>query len=301
MALERAPTRWRASGRRGCPHDRDARVTADLALAETRRSRASAGAAQRVRDVLPPVVAFLVIVAIWELTVRALNLKQFILPSPLAIAAAWQENLSELLGATLYTLTEVVAGLVIGAVGGILVGASAARFAAVRGSLMPFAIAANSVPIIAFAPIFNNWFGVNSQLSKALIAAVLVFFPVMINTVRGLLNVEPAALELLRSYAAPERTIFRSLRVPNSLPFVFTALRVATTLATIGAIVAEYFASPRGSLGQYIATQSAFLAFERSWAAIIFAAAIGIGLYLLVVGLERLVSPWAAARTVPEH
>jgi NitT/TauT family transport system permease protein len=129
-----------------------------------------------------------------------------------------------------------------------------------------------------------------------MIAAVLVFFPVMINTVRGLLTVDPAALELMRSYAAPESRVFRSVRVPNAVPYVFTALRVATTLATIGAIVAEYFAAPRGSLGQYIATQSAFLAFERSWAAIVFAAAIGIGLYLVVVVAERVVSPWAGAR-----
>jgi len=276
-------------------------VTADLALAESWRQRASAGAGRRARDVLPPIIAFLVIVTVWEVTVRVLNLKQFILPSPLAIAAAWQENLPELVAAATYTLSEILAGLVVGAGAGILVGATAARFGAVRGSLMPFAIAANSVPIIAFAPIFNNWFGVTSQISKALIAAVLVFFPVMINTVRGLLNVDPSALELMRSYAAPERTVFRSLRVPNSLPFIFTALRVATTLATIGAIVAEYFASPRGSLGQYIATQSAFLAFERSWAAIIFAAAIGIGLYLLVVLLERLVSPWAPSRSPSDH
>jgi NitT/TauT family transport system permease protein len=276
-------------------------MTADLELAESWRRRASAGAGRRARDIVPPLIAFLAIVAIWEVTVRALDLKQFILPSPLAIAGAWRENLPELFAAATYTLTEILAGLVVGAVAGILVGATAARFGAVRGSLMPFAIAANSVPIIAFAPIFNNWFGVNSQVSKALIAAVLVFFPVMINTVRGLLTVDPSALELLRSYAAPERTVFRSLRVPNSLPFIFTALRVATTLATIGAIVAEYFASPRGSLGQYIATQSAFLAFERSWAAIIFAAAIGIGLYLFVVLLERLVSPWATSRGVPAH
>jgi len=245
--------------------------------------------------VLPPVVAFLVTITAWEIVVRALNLKQFVLPGPIAIGAAWLENLPELASAAAYTLTEVLAGLALGVTSGILVGAAAARFGAIRGALLPFAIAANSVPIIAFAPIFNNWFGVDSQFSKALIAAVLVFFPMMINTIRGLLNVDPSALELLRSYAAPERTVFRSLRVPNSLPFIFTALRVATTLATIGAIVAEYFASPRGSLGQYIATQSAFLAFERSWAAIIFAAAIGIGLYLLVVGAERLVSPWASA------
>jgi len=275
-------------------------VTADLAMAGSRRQRAAAGAGRRAQDLLPPVVAFVALISIWEVTVRALNLKQFVLPSPLAIAAAWQANLGELVPATLYTLGEILAGLAIGVTTGILVGVTAARFGAVRGSLLPFAIAANSIPIIAFAPIFNNWFGLDSQLSKAMIAAVLVFFPVMINTVRGLLNVDPSALELLRSYAASEATIFRTLRLPNSLPFVFTALRVATTLATIGAIVAEYFASPRGSLGQYIATQSAFLAFERSWAAIIFAAAIGIGLYLLVVALERLFSPWAAARSVDD-
>jgi NitT/TauT family transport system permease protein len=275
-------------------------MTAGLALEGSLRRRTSASAVQRARDLVPPVVAFAVLITVWEVTVRALNLKQFILPSPLAIVAAWQEHFSELVAATAYTLTEIVEGLLIGATAGILVGTLTARFGWVRGSLLPFAIAATSIPIIAFAPIFNNWFGVDNQLSKALIAAVLVFFPVMINTVRGLLTVDPAALELLRSYAAPERTVFRSLRVPNSLPFIFTALRVATTLATIGAIVAEYFASPRGSLGQYIATQSAFLAFERSWAAIIFAAAIGIGLYLIVVGLERVVSPWAGARAVDQ-
>jgi NitT/TauT family transport system permease protein len=274
-------------------------VSAQPALA----GRGAWGARQarrRAGDICPPVVAFALLLTAWEVTVRAFNLKQFVLPSPVAIGTAWVENFDVLSSAALYTLTEVVGGLLIGAVAGILVGMAAARFAVLRGSLLPFAIAANSVPIIAFAPIFNNWFGVDNQLSKTMIAAVLVFFPVMVNTIRGLVNVDPAAIELLRSYAAPESTVFRSLRLPNAVPFVFTALRVGTTLATIGAIVAEYFASPRGSLGQYIATQSAFLAFDRSWAAIIFAAAIGIGLYLLVVGLERLVSPWASARPVRE-
>jgi NitT/TauT family transport system permease protein len=253
-------------------------------------------AARGAGDLVPPAVAFFAAVAIWELVVRAFGLKQFILPSPLAIGAAWLENLPTLVAAATYTFGEILGGLLLGAGAGILVGAMTARFGAVRASLLPFAVAANSVPIIAFAPIFNNWFGLDSQVPKAMIAAVLVFFPVMINTVRGLLAVDPAALELMRSYAASELVIFRRLRVPNSLPFVFTALRVATTLATIGAIVAEYFASPVGSLGQYIATQSSFLAFDRSWAAIIFAAAIGIGLYLFVAGLERLVSPWASVR-----
>ena len=157
---------------------------------------------------------------------------------------------------------------------------------------MPFAVAASSVPILAFAPIFNNWFGLDQQLSKAMVAAVLCFFPVMINTVRGLTNVDARALELLRSYAASEAAVFRKLRVPNSLPYVFTALRLAVTLATIGAVVGEYFAAPRSSLGQYIATYSAFLNFERSWAAIVFACIIGIGLYLIVAIAERVVMPW---------
>jgi len=270
-------------------------VTGEVLVERGWRQRTSAGAAQQARDIAPPIAAFVGLIVVWEVVVRALGLKQFILPSPLAIGAAWVENLPVLVGAAAYTLGEILAGLAIGIIAGIGVGAAAARFSAIRGSLLPFAIVANSVPIIAFAPIFNNWFGSDNQVSKALIAAVLVFFPVMINTMRGLLNVDPAALELFRSYAAPEVTVFRNLRVPNSLPFIFTSLRVATTLATIGAIVSEYFAAPRGSLGQYIATQSAFLAFDRSWAAIIFAAAIGIGLYVLVVGVERVVSPWARA------
>ena len=114
---------------------------------------------------------------------------------------------------------------------------------------MPFAVAASSVPILAFAPLFNNWFGLDQQLSKAMIAAALCFFPVMINTVRGLTTVDPAAVELLRSYAASETQVFRKLRVPNALPYIFTALRLAATLATIGAVVGEYFAAPRASLG----------------------------------------------------
>jgi len=228
------------------------------------------------------------------------DIKRLLLPDPGAIVGRYWDTRDELWSAGWYTFKEALGGFLVGSAFAVVSALVLARFRSLGAALMPIAIAANAIPIIAFAPIFNNWFGVDNQLSKALIAAVLVFFPVMINTVRGLLNVDPAALELLRSYAAPERTVFRSLRVPNSLPFIFTALRVATTLATIGAIVAEYFASPRGSLGQYIATQSAFLAFERSWAAIIFAAAIGIGLYLVVVGLERLVSPWAGARPVDQ-
>ena len=245
--------------------------------ATTRRGDGIRG---RLRDWGPPVLLLIGFLVVWEVTVRAFHIQQFILPSPIAIAVAWQKYLPELLDAAGYTFPEILGGMVIGATAGIVVGAITARYRSMQDSLMPFAVAASSVPILAFAPLFNNWFGLDQQLSKAMIAAALCFFPVMINTVRGLTNVDPAALEFLRSMAASEAQVFRKLRVPNALPYVFTALRLAATLATIGAVVGEYFAAPRASLGQYIATYSAFLNFERSWAAIVFACAIGIGLYV---------------------
>jgi NitT/TauT family transport system permease protein len=255
------------------------------------------GVGERARDWGPPILFFVGLLLAWELVVRIFDIKQFILPSPSAIAVAWVTYLPELYAAASYTFLEIIGGLVIGATGGIVVGVITARYRSARDSLMPFAVAASSVPILAFAPLFNNWFGLDQQLSKAMIAAALCFFPVMINTVRGLLSVDAAALELMRSYAAPESVVFRKLRVPAALPYIFTALRLAVTLATIGAVVGEYFAAPRSSLGQYIATYSAFLNFERSWAAIVFACAIGIGLYLLVVLAERLIMPWQDRRS----
>lgn len=250
------------------------------------------GVRDRARDWGPPALLLIGLLVAWELVVRVFDIEQFILPSPVAIAETWVTYFPELFAAARFTFVEIIGGLVIGATGGIVVGIITARYASMRDSLMPFAVAASSVPILAFAPLFNNWFGLDQQLSKAMIAAALCFFPVMINTVRGLTTVDPQAIELLRSYAATEGEVFRKVRVPNALPYIFTALRLAVTLATIGAVVGEYFAAPRASLGQYIATYSAFLNFERSWAAIVFACAIGIGLYLVVVAAERIIMPW---------
>jgi len=268
----------------------------DRAALDQVLTRPATGVGTRLRDWGLPIAIFVGALAAWELTVRVLGLKQFILPSPVAIGAAVGTHFPELWASATYTVTEIVAGLLIGATAGIVMGVVTARFGLLRDSLLPFGIAANSIPIIAFAPLFNNWFGIDKQLSKAMIAAVLVFFPVMINTVRGLLSVDAGALELMRSYAASEAQVFRRIRVPSALPFVFTGLRVATTLATIGAVIGEYFGAASLSLGQYIARNMSFLAVERSWAAIVFASLIGISLYVLVVLLERRVMPWATAR-----
>ena len=125
--------------------------------------------------------------------------------------------------------------------------------------MLPLAVAAGAIPIIAFAPLFNTWFGLLNPLSKMMMAAVLSFFPVMANVTRGLSGVDPSSLELMRSYAASEGAILRKVRVPNALPYFFTALKLASTLSLIGAIVAEYFGGQRSVLGRMIVQSSSAL------------------------------------------
>jgi NitT/TauT family transport system permease protein len=263
-----------------------------FATTVTSATRGTQGVARRVRDWSPAIAVAIGFILLWQVLVQLLDVQRFILPAPFAIGEAFVEYFPEIWAAASYTAGEAVGGLVIGVTAGLVVGLITGRWVGLRESLLPFAIAVNSIPIIAFAPIMNNWFGLANPLSKMMIAALLVFFPVMINTVRGLISVEPAALELMRSTAASDFAVLTKLRIPAALPFIFTALKVAATLATIGAIVGEYFGAPRASLGQYIAQHAAYFNFERSWAAIILAAAIGISLYVAVLIAERLVMPW---------
>src|SRR5207237_765645 len=198
----------------------------------------------------------------------------------------------ELVVAGRNTLVEAVGGFFIGAVAAVVVALATARWTAASRTLMPFAIAANSVPIIAFAPVMNNWFGVLNPLSKMMIVAILVFFPVMINTVRGLTLVEASALELMRSYAAGEFTVLLKVRVPNALPYLLTAMKIGATLSLIGAIVAEYFGGQQFVLGQYIITEAAFFRFANAWAAIIVASLVSIAFFVIILAIERVAIPW---------
>jgi NitT/TauT family transport system permease protein len=263
-----------------------------------RRSRASA--VRSARYYLPAVLVFVGATVAWEVLFTVLNFQSFLLPKPSAIVAALQANWSggrfPLLPSALATLQEALLGLAIGTVAGVAVAFASARWVTARGILLPLSVAANAVPIIAFAPLLNNWFGLLNPLSKALMAAVLVFFPVMANVTRGLVQVEPGALELMRSYAASEWTILRKVRIPNALPYFFTAMKIATTLSLIGAIVGEYFGGANSVLGRLIVNSASALKFDVTWAAILFGAATGIVFYLVVVLAERLLIPWAAAQ-----
>jgi NitT/TauT family transport system permease protein len=241
---------------------------------------------------LPAILLFITAILLWEALVRLLEIQRFLLPAPSVVWAAFTANFERLVHIGWFTTKEALGGFVMGCTAGILVALATARWTLANETLLPFAIAANSVPIIAFAPILNNWFGVDNPFSKMMIVAVIVFFPMMINTVRGLTLVDPAALELMRSYAASEFEILRKVRLPNALPYMFNAFKVAATLSMIGAVVSEYFGGNRSALGVFITQEAAQFRFQNSWAAIIVACIVGITFYLVVVAVERLTIPW---------
>ncbi len=201
-------------------------------------------------------------------------------------------NLTPILAASWFTLKEALGGMAMGTLAGIAVALATTRWSATREALLPFAIAANSMPIIAFAPIMNNWFGIDNPFSKMAIVTVMIFFPIMINTLRGLISVDSRSLELMHSYAASDTEILFKLRIPNALPSLFSGLKVAGALAMIGAIVGEYFGGPRIALGVFITQEAALFRFASAWAAILVACLIGITIYLVILFAERLALPW---------
>ncbi len=236
----------------------------------------------------PALVVGVLVLVVWQVGIDVFDVQRFLLPKPTAIAQAFWEQRSELWSAGLYTFSEAFWGFVIGVSAGILAAVILARFRRVGGALLPYFVAATAIPIVAFAPISNAWFGIEKQ-SKIFIAAVLCFLPVMVNTLRGLTSVRPAQIELMHSYAAIDFAIFRHVRAPAALPFVFTALKVASVLAMIGAIVGEYFGGSQQQLGIVIKNAAALFNFETAWAAIIVACVLGLGFYLAVVLVEQLV------------
>ncbi|HEV7134813.1 MAG TPA: ABC transporter permease [Gaiellaceae bacterium] len=236
----------------------------------------------------------LVIVA-WEGGIALFHVQQFLLPKPSEIVRAFWTDRGTLWPAGWYTFKEALGGFAVGSTLGILAATFVGRFKTVGAAFMPIAIAANAVPIIAFAPIFDVWFNPLSPKSKMAIAAVLCFLPVMVNTLRGLQSANPRQIELMRSYAASDLEIWRRVRVPTALPFVFTALKVASVLAMIGAIVGEYFGGAFTALGVLINSDAQIFHFVTAWAGILLASMLGLALYGAVVVAERVLVRWAPA------
>lgn len=195
-----------------------------------------------------------------------------------------------LISAALFTFREAFAGFLIGAIMGFALGAVFAHSSLLERGLMPYVVASQTVPILAIAPMVVIWLQAG-WVSVAVIAAYLTFFPVTINTLRGLRSPDPAAVELMHSYAASQWAILWKLRFPAALPYIFTALKVSATASVVGAIIGELPSGIRGGLGGAILNFNSYYISgpARLWAAILASAAVGIVFYLLVTGAEVLV------------
>jgi NitT/TauT family transport system permease protein len=244
-----------------------------------------------VRDWIPAAIVLVLVIVGWELAIDAFDVQKFLLPPPSAIADRFWLERDLLWSAGWFTFQAALWGFLLGSALGIAVATFLARFRVLSTTLMPYFVAANAIPIIAFAPIAITWFGIDKG-SKIAIAAALCFFPVLVNTIKGLTSVRPAQIELMRSYAASELTIFRLVRFPNALPYLFSALKVGSVLAMIGAIVGDYFGGSQASLGIQIKSAAALFNFETAWAAIVVACLLGIAFYLAIVAVERIAMRW---------
>jgi NitT/TauT family transport system permease protein len=197
----------------------------------------------------------------------------------------------------LFTAKEAAVGFAIGAAVGFFLGAILSRFLVLQRGLMPYIVASQTIPILAIAPIVVVGLGSVTILGwtpepwqrVAVIAAYLTFFPVTVNTVRGLQSADPAAVELMRSYAAGEWAIFWKLRVPSALPFLFTAFRISATASVVGAIIGELPSSIQEGLGGAIINFNQYYALTPNylWATNLVAAALGITFFLAVVLAEK--------------
>jgi len=263
-------------------------VTAPAPVEAVPRGALARRVGRRTGDWLPALLVFAAGLAAWQWIFSPIAGK-FLLPAPSAIATALKDNWHVLWSAGWFTFKEALGGYVIGCGLAILTALVLARWRRLGNALMPYAIAANAVPIIAFAPITNAWFGTLNPHSKMAIAAVLCFMPVLVNALRGLTSVQPEAIELMRSYAASEVDVFRRVRIPTALPFIFTGLKVATVLSMIAAIVGDYFGGSVLALGVQIENSITLFDFPLGWAAIVVASAFGIAFYFAVSLAERLV------------
>lgn len=246
----------------------------------------------RIRRFVPAAIAFVLVIVVWETLIRLFDVEAFVLPAPSVILDRFFATSQEIWTAGRNTFLEAAVGLVAGTTLAVVMAVATVRWAPIREGLMPFAIAANSVPIIALAPIANGMFSITSPVSKMVVVAIVVFFPVMINTSRGLVEVQERELELMRSYAATPREVMAQVRVPQALPYFFSAMKLAAVLSIIAAVVAEYFGGSQEVLGQYIISKANLFVYPDAWAGVLVASLLGLGLYLLVLLAERLVMPW---------
>lgn len=238
--------------------------------------------------VAAPVVVGVLLLAAWALYV-ALGLAPRMLPGPAAIGEELVLRFGIIWDDTTITAGNALIGLAVGAALGIVLAALAAASRPLDGMLAPLVAAIAVVPIVALTPILNTMFGASSQFGRQAVAAIAAFVPIFVNTLRGLRQTRPVHRDLFRASAASAPQTFWRLTLPTALPYLLTGVRIASSLAVISALVAEYFGGPADGVGTAIATYAKSGRADLTWAYV--AGAIGIGLvfFLLTALLERLV------------
>jgi NitT/TauT family transport system permease protein len=272
----------RAAGARPAEHSAWAEMREDPALFVRNRPQV----------MLIPLV-FVLFVALWEWAVRAWNIPNFLVPAPSTVAGALARGFRSGLYLTNFwiTLVEALAGFVIAAVAGIVLGAVIAQFRLVERTFYPYLVALQTLPKIAIAPLVIVWFGFGLS-SKVIIAATVAFFPVLVNVIVGLKTVDPAKLDLMRSLRASRWQTFRLVTFPNALPFVFAGLDIAIVFSVLGAIVGEFVGAQRG-LGNLILQFNFSLDIAGVFAVLILLSVMGVALHLIMQAVQRHVIFWA--------
>lgn len=237
-----------------------------------------------------PVALLAVLVATWQVLVVAAQIPPFLLPSPSAIGAEVVAMWPTLSGAMVVTGRNAVVGLVAGSVVGIAAAVVAGRTRVADALLAPLVAALAVVPIVALAPVLYTMFGAASEVARQAVAAIAVTVPVYVTTLRGLRQVRPVHRDLLLALAATPGQVTRTLTVPAALPFVFTGLRMGSSLAVISAIVAEYFGGPRSGIGSFITTAAAGSNYGRAWAFVLGGVVVGLVFYGATLAAEHAVA-----------
>ena len=245
---------------------------------------------------LPPTLTLLAVAAAWESWVRVADVPTYIVPAPSVVVRRLLEEIGFFARHGGITLAEAMGGFALGSAVAFTGATAMAHSRLVERSLFPVAVLVKVTPIVAVAPLFVIWFGFGS-IPKVLIAALITFFPVLVNAMTGLRSVNPGALDFFRSLHASGKETFLQLRVPSSLPYLFAAFRIAIPLSVIGAVVGEWFSGDRG-LGSVIIVAHNNLDMPTLFSAILTLAFMGIGLTMLTAHLEKRVLFWHESSAV---
>src|SRR5690606_9795873 len=232
------------------------------------------------------------ILILWEMTVRIYAIPPLILPAPSRIAASFAANIPLLWGDFVQTIVKgALTGWILGGAAAVLTAIAIDRSPFLQRGLLPIGNCVAALPIVGIAPILVMWFGFDWQ-SKAAVVVVMVFFPILVNMVAGLAATDRMQRDLMATWAAPYGQSLWKMRLPAAMPFLFNGLKITTTLALIGAIVAEFFGSPTTGMGFRISTAVGRLDLPLVWAEVLVAAIAGSLFYGLVALIEKKVTFW---------